>query len=308
MPAISWTCPFCHTKAVLRDDDMNGATASRETRKYGMVQVTTIFRECPNLECNEVEIVDGVKSVARTPGQAKLADRTLPVRPESRTKPWPSYIPAPLLADYAEACQIELLSPKASAALARRCLQGMIRDFWGITQPRLADEIDALQAKVDAPTWEAIDSLRKSGNVGAHMEQDTGLIGDVDPDEGRVLIQLIETLFTDWYVGRHDRAQRMQKIKATADARPAGVSPAPASPAASAGLATAGVSPAPAAAATPAVSPTPAVNPTPASAGTPTFNPISNTGTYKSSDFGTATVPLRPLKLTPVPPVPSKKK
>src|SRR3954471_17508340 len=200
MPQIAWTCPFCNHKSVLRDEDMNGATASRETRKYGVVQVTTIFRECPNLECNEVEIIDGIKSIVRIPGQAKLPDRTLPVRPDARTKPWPSYIPAPLLADYAEACQIELLSPKASAALARRCLQGMIRDFWGINQPRLVDEIDALQAKLDAATWEAIDALRKSGNIGAHMEKDTGQIGEVDADEARVLLELIETLFTDWYV------------------------------------------------------------------------------------------------------------
>jgi hypothetical protein len=42
----------------------------------------------------------------------------------------------------------------------------MIRDFWKITKPRLIDEIDALKDKVDPETWDAIDSVRKIGNIG----------------------------------------------------------------------------------------------------------------------------------------------
>jgi hypothetical protein len=48
--------------------------------------------------------------------------------------PLPDYIPEQIKDDYYEACSILNLSPKASATLARRCLQGMIRDFWGITK------------------------------------------------------------------------------------------------------------------------------------------------------------------------------
>jgi len=95
----------------------------------------------------------------------------------------------------------------------------MIRDFWSIKKPRLVEEIDALQAKVDGQTWDAIDSLRKIGNIGAHMEKDINLIVDVDPDEARLLIELIETLFDEWYVARYEREQRMAKIKAAADAK-----------------------------------------------------------------------------------------
>ena len=132
--------------------------------------------------------------------------------PESEAKPFPDYIPRQLRADYAEACLIRNKSPKASATLSRRCLQGMIRDFWGITKARLVDEIDELKLKLDSGTWNAIDSVRHVGNIGAHMEKDVNLIIDVDPDEAGLLIWLNETLFEEWYVARHDRDEKMNAL------------------------------------------------------------------------------------------------
>jgi len=93
----------------------------------------------------------------------------------------------------------------------------MIRDFWGISKRRLKDEIDALEEKVDPQTWDAIDSVRSIGNIGAHMEADINVIVDVDPDEATLLIGLIETLLADWYIARHNREERMSKIKAVAE-------------------------------------------------------------------------------------------
>jgi hypothetical protein len=66
-------------------------------------------------------------------------------------------------------------------------------------------------------TWEAIDSVRKIGNIGADVEADINLIIDVDPDEADLLIGLIETLLADWYIARHNREQRMAKIKALSE-------------------------------------------------------------------------------------------
>jgi hypothetical protein len=103
-------------------------------------------------------------------------------------------------------------SPKASATLARRCLQGIIRDFWSIQKKRLIDEINALQDKIDSQTWQAIDAVRSIGNIGAHMEKDIGVIIDVDPDEAELLIRLIEVLLEEWYIRRYERAMHMQKI------------------------------------------------------------------------------------------------
>lgn len=142
--------------------------------------------------------------------------------PESSHKTPPSYIPNVIIQDYIEACRIRDLSPKASATLARRCIQGIIRDFCSITKSRLVDEIDVLESRVNegkAPSGvtiesvEAIDHIRKIGDIGAHMEKDINVIVDVDPDEAQALIDLIELLFEEWYVGRNARQESLAKVQ-----------------------------------------------------------------------------------------------
>jgi hypothetical protein len=139
--------------------------------------------------------------------------------PQAAVKVFPDYVPRPILSDYEEACLIRDLSSKASATLSRRCIQGIVRDFWGISKGRLIDEIEALKDKVDPMTWEAIDAVRKIGNIGAHMEKDINLIVDVEPQEAGLLIGLIENLINDWYVVREERKKRMQDIVAVAEAK-----------------------------------------------------------------------------------------
>lgn len=90
----------------------------------------------------------------------------------------------------------------------------MIRDFWGVNDKRtLKQEIEAIQGKVGKATWEVTDSVRGVENIGAHMEKDVDLIVSVEPGEAQLLLELIETLFADWYVAKHDREQRMGALK-----------------------------------------------------------------------------------------------
>ncbi len=139
--------------------------------------------------------------------------------PESNAKVLPDYIPSPIQEDYYEACRIRDLSPKASATLARRCLQGMIRDFHDVSKARLVDEIEAIKDRVDSDVWNSIEVVRSVGNIGAHMEKDINVIVDVEPDEAQLLIGLIEQLVEDWYVAREDRRNRAQKLKELADSK-----------------------------------------------------------------------------------------
>jgi hypothetical protein len=46
----------------------------------------------------------------------------------------------------------------------------VIRDFWSVKAGRLVDEIDAIKGNLDSVTWDAIQAVRKMGNIGAHME------------------------------------------------------------------------------------------------------------------------------------------
>ncbi|MBO0947268.1 DUF4145 domain-containing protein [Fibrella forsythiae] len=133
--------------------------------------------------------------------------------PASSAKSFPEYIPLPIRQDYEEACLILELSPKASATLSRRCLQGMIRDFFNVTgEKTLFNEIKAIENKVDPITWQAIHAVRQIGNIGAHMENDINLIVDVDPNEAKVLIALNEMLLKEWYIHRYERTKRLESI------------------------------------------------------------------------------------------------
>ena len=137
--------------------------------------------------------------------------------PYSQAKVFPDYIPTQILDDYNEACLISDMSPKASATLARRCLQGILRDFWKVKPDTLFNEIEEIKHKTDPQTWDAIHSIRKIGNIGAHMEKDIDLIIDVDPDEALMLIKLIEILIKDWYILREERKKHLTDIKLIAE-------------------------------------------------------------------------------------------
>jgi hypothetical protein len=183
---------------------------------------------CANQSCQELTLVARLAtSVHHGSNDLGISgpsqDWTL--LPPSSARPQPDCIPQPIRDDYFEACAIRDLSPKASATIARRCLQGMIRDFCGISKKRLFDEIDELRRRVHegkAPPGvqpdgvEAIDHVRLIGNIGAHMEADINVIVDVDPDEAQILIELVETLFLEWYVAREARTQRFSKLKSIA--------------------------------------------------------------------------------------------
>lgn len=134
------------------------------------------------------------------------------ILPRSAARTFPNYIPAPIREDYEEASLILEDSPKASATLSRRCLQGMIRDFWGVKKGRLVDEIEAIKDKVDPLVWQSIDAVRNIGNIGAHMEKDINLIINVEPDEAAILLKLIEQLVDDWYINRHEKEKRLESI------------------------------------------------------------------------------------------------
>lgn len=125
---------------------------------------------------------------------------------------FPDYIPQAIRNDYEEACAVLNLSPKSSATLCRRCLQGMIRDFWGIHEKNLNAEITALKGKIPIAQWNALDALRGIGNIGAHMEHDVNLIIDIEPGEAIKLLRLIELLIKDWYVARHDQEELYEQI------------------------------------------------------------------------------------------------
>lgn len=223
--SFPWTCPYCN-----RDATITGSNFSRDehhfekNNKDGILCITSTVVVCPNEACKEYTISASLHESYRDPtsGTQRAFEPPLlswNLKPRSHARVFPSYIPKAILADYDEACLIRDLSPKASATLSRRCLQGIIRDFHGITKKRLVDEIEALNEKIDPLTWQAIDAVRHVGNIGAHMEKDINLIIDVVPQEAAALIGLIEMLLKDWYIARHEKEKQLQEIVKISEAK-----------------------------------------------------------------------------------------
>lgn len=198
-------CPYCSMVMPISQDTISERYPSFSysndidiytNNKTSKSCVKISFYKCPN--CGQFTIM--AKGIGEN-----VNDINVYLRPKSLAKQFPKYIPDGIRQDYEEACAIVNLSPKASATLSRRCLQGMIRDFWGISKSRLIDEINELQNKIPAQQWKVIDGIRRIGNIGAHMEKDINLIVDIDPDEAQKLIKLIEHLLEQWYIDRHEQ-------------------------------------------------------------------------------------------------------
>ena len=224
MSTFHWHCPFCNRDTTINPDRYSEFTNSfNDGNKYGVQFVHTFLVTCPNHECREYTLTVSLRDAVKgsNPSRPAMEKQSWQLIPQANVRVFPKYVPAPVLQDYREACLIRELSPKASATLSRRCLQGIIRDFWKVSMPRLVDEIDAIADKVDQVTWKAIDGVRTLGNIGAHMEKDINAVVDVDPDEAGLLIGLIETLITEWYVGRFEREQRITALIAAAGAKKA---------------------------------------------------------------------------------------
>jgi hypothetical protein len=229
---FSFTCPYCDHAQAVTEPHFNEQTnyLYLKDNEFGYFGYQILAVSCANSRCQKVTLKLSLLPYTYTSGlhvdSEKPAILDQRILPESSAKALPDYIPTPLAQDYKEACRIRDLSPKASATLARRCLQGMIRDFCGISKGRLIDEIKELKKRVDeecAPknvsddSIEAIDAVRKIGNIGAHMEKDINTIIDVDSNEAQILIELIETLFDEWYVERDKRKNRFAKLNAIAE-------------------------------------------------------------------------------------------
>lgn len=229
----NWQCPYCGVPQVLTNPkiDSDKAYFAVQGATDGKLGLHLVALGCCNPECGRTTIGGTLHYWTAVQYDRMLQAEILEIfrlRPRGREKPQPDYIPDAIRKDYREACLILDLSPNASATLARRCLQGVLMDFAGVKKGLLAPQIRELRTMIEegssppgvtAQSVELIDHVREFGNIGAHMETPTGLIVDVDPDEAFLLIELIETLFRDWYVERHNREKRFTRMKEMAEGK-----------------------------------------------------------------------------------------
>ncbi|MFS2153454.1 DUF4145 domain-containing protein [Rhizobium sp. Rhizsp42] len=187
-------CPHCGVAANFREHE----TPVNFGSKYTARKISTSF--CP--DCGEIILYLG--RIHRETGET---DWTL-IEPQGANRgPVPAEVPKLIAADYIEACNVLPISPKASAALSRRCLQGILRGH-GYTAKDLAKEIDLLLGETD--TSKAIpsslrmmvDAIRNFGNFSAHPITDvtTLQVIEVEPQEAEWCLEVLEECFQHFYV------------------------------------------------------------------------------------------------------------
>ena len=126
------------------------------------------------------------------------------VYPKGATRPVPREVSPPYSQDFIEACLVLPDSEKASAALARRCLQSILRDKAQTTKRDLADQIDEVinSGKLPSHITEGLHAVRNIGNFAAHpmKSTSTGTIVNVEPGEAEWTLDVIESLFDFYFV------------------------------------------------------------------------------------------------------------
>ena len=228
MKSFNWECPYCNRAQAVTEYQCSKERHEIDNSKseFGHICCVVESIRCANDACKKLHLTFSLHHAKSNQyGRYCVPVKTIQqwrLLPESSAKPQPAHIPQQLVNDYNEACRIRDLSPKASATLARRCIQGMIRDFCDIKGGTLFQEIELLRKKVvdgegilhvQQDTVDAIDYVRRIGKFGAHMEKDVNLIIDVEPNEAQKLIELIELLFDEWYVQRETRTQKIADLK-----------------------------------------------------------------------------------------------
>lgn len=216
MSEYLWHCPFCNREQTVTGEGRQASFADLTLENAdGPRRLVVKFVVCPNPECRKFSLSASLHGLEVAGNRAYTGKqlKSWNLVPPSRARSFPVAVPPHILEDYREACLIEELSPKVAAALARRCLSEMLRDYWIVQPGRLSDEFRQIKGATDPLTWEAIESVRQTGMIGARMESEGAEILDADPGEAKLLIGLIETLIQDWYVAREDRRKRLQEIR-----------------------------------------------------------------------------------------------
>ena len=139
------------------------------------------------------------------------------VRPKGISRaPLPVEIPLEFSEDYKEACLVFSDSPKASAALSRRCLQNLLRDKALTKSKDLVDQIQEVLDSKSLPPYlsEGLDAVRHIGNFATHpiKSKTTGEILEVEPGEAEWNLDILEGLFDFYFVQEKKLQEKREKL------------------------------------------------------------------------------------------------
>jgi hypothetical protein len=211
------TCPHCHivvqfpyTNSVMDIRSYNHTTEE--------MKITGVC--CPNCLRLVVTIESGTYTKESTNHYKFEADSEHVVWPLQYVRSIPAEVPDDIARDYQEASATLNISPKASAALSRRCLQAVLRNAAKAMQHNLVDQIKHVRPSLPSYISDNVDAIRNIGNFAAHPIKDTASnqIVDVEPGEAEWNLDVLDMLFDFYYVqpaiARKRRDDLNTKLKA----------------------------------------------------------------------------------------------
>ncbi len=243
-----YTCPYCHRPTTLSDDDIRKFNPPIIKGIYEgdkLDSVNVISKRCPNTECHMCSLSINLYQGYIQHG-GKLV-KEIPILPAENVPACPRGVPDDIYQLYKEACLVKKYSPAASAAIARTCLDKMLRDYWPKkiksdnqeaehakalavledSRSTLNQIIKALYNENDDKNKDIIkkrefiilDSCRKIGNSAAHWGEQSGVIfwDEKSQQYSELINGVIFTLFKNWYLKDHEEDESFGKIQKLAD-------------------------------------------------------------------------------------------
>jgi hypothetical protein len=152
-----------------------------------------------------IKLVEGEWFTQNMAWRLRKVNSSRLIRPKIANRtPVPQEVPNEFSRDYIESCLVFTDSPKASAALSRRCLQHILREKAGVKKDDLANEIQQVIDSKQLPSHlaESLDAIRNIGAFAAHpiKSKSTGEIVEVEPGEADWNLDVIESLFDFYFV------------------------------------------------------------------------------------------------------------
>lgn len=200
-------CPHCNV-------EINPSFSEIFLGQDSFGSASLFHMKCPNIECEKfiIKFARGITPFEKNNNcfsnncldKNSIIESRI-VYPFNSSRPnAPVEVDKHIAQDYNEACLVLSLSPKASAALSRRCLQNILREKVGVNPGNLIKEIEQVLTNPKTPSYitESIDAVRNVGNFAAHPQKDhiSGDIIEVDPGEAEWLLDVLELLFDFYYV------------------------------------------------------------------------------------------------------------
>lgn len=173
---------------------------------------------CPACKNFNLFLVNGEMTGIQTQGRSiTTVYQQITIWPRrSGRPPCPPEVPSYIAEDYNEACAVLHVSPKASAALSRRCLQNVLRDAAKVKHSHLAVEIQEVldSGQLRSDVAEVVDAIRHIGNFAAHPTKstNTGEILPVEEHEAEWNLEILELLFRDYYVEPTTRKKKLEAL------------------------------------------------------------------------------------------------